>query len=458
MSGHNKGMKNLKNTILVIFSFISLPTSALNLAELRGETRQIYRSPRGVEELCVISKKWPGGFYRKDDVKKESTLCSYDFHTNIGICPKYTSTNPAILLLAPNERHSKKQIDASSCVVKAMDVEQEAKFKQSISCSYTPSILAYYHISRALGEVARIPTGVIRTMDIRTHADLTAKANEHLRDSKDLIKTIWAKFAQTHLEPQNYPLLYDESQTQIYGALIDNVKREEQYIEVSGLGSYETRYQRFLAQKPFERLTENKSVSQMLGTSEFAKVAQTVVQMKDVSDMVLLDQLLSQQDRIGNIHYKLFWYYIDPASGKLDRKKSNARIENGQIKIPEEESRAMVGRPAVVLKEMVLKDNDCGVIKRNMMKEVGALEKIRHFSYQTYRRFLQFEQDLNTSAGKEYFTQELLFTPADYAGLVRNAQEIKNFLVSRCTAGQLRFDVDLESYVPGAPQQSIHCQ
>lgn len=451
-------MKKIKILVTSLFvCVLSCSAFALNLNDLRGESKTTYSSARGVQEICVIPKKWPGWMYKKDDAAKEATLCAYDFHRNVGICPKYTSTNPAILLLEPTPQYPKEVIDASNCNYKAMDLSNEAKFKQSISCSYTPAILAYYHVSRALGEVNRIPVNVIRTMDIRTHEDLTNKAVKHLRDSKDLIKTIWEQFARTHQNPQNYPLLYDNTQAQVFGALIDNIKKEEQYIEVSGVGSYDTRYERFMQQKPFLRLSDAKTVSQSLGTSEFTKVAQAVLQMKDVSDMIVLDRILSQQDRIGNIHYRLFWYFVDPVTGTLNRKKSDAKIENGKILIPPAESQSMAGKQAALLKEMVLKDNDCGVIKRNMMKEIGALEKIRHISYATYRHLLRFAQDLNSAAAKGYFQTELLFSENDFAGLLRNTQEVRNILVTKCQQGLLHFDVDLENYVPGAKPPARSC-
>ncbi|KYG66047.1 hypothetical protein AZI86_02985 [Bdellovibrio bacteriovorus] len=450
-------MKKIKILASILLSLVSFSSLALNLNDLQGDSKTTYSSPRGVQEVCVVPKKWPGGMYKKEDPAKETTLCSYDFHRNVGICPKYTSTNPAILLLEPTAQYPKEVIDASQCNYKAMDLNNEAKFKQSISCSYTPAILAYYHVSRALGGGGQVPVNVIRTMDIRIHEDLANKAVNHLRDSKDLIKTIWEQFARTHQNPQNYPLLYDSTQTQVYGALIDNIKKEEQYIEVSGTGSYDRRYERFMQQKPFLRLTDAQSVSQSVGTSDFTKVAQIVLQMKDVSDMVILDRILSQQDRIGNIHFKLFWYFVEPGSNTFSRKKSDAKIENGKIIVPPAESQIMAGKQAVLLKEMILKDNDCGVIKTNMMKEVGALEKVRHLSYSTYRHLLRFAQDLNSSAAKDFFKAELLFSENDFAGIFKNTQEVRNILVTKCQQGQLHFDVDLEDYVPGAKPPARSC-
>ncbi|WP_413612622.1 hypothetical protein [Bdellovibrio sp. HCB-110] len=451
-------MEKIRKTILLsLLLLTSSQAVALNLGNLQGESRREYKSPRGLSELCVIQKKWPGAVYSNSDVSKENTLCNYDFYLNVGLCPKYTSTNPAILLLEPNAQYSKEAIDASDCQIKSMKLETEAKFKQSVTCSYTPAILAYYHVSRALGNVGRVPTTVLRTMDIVTHAKLTQKANNYLSNINDPIRLSWEQVALAHKNPRMHPRLFESSLNQIYGALSDNIKKEEQYTDVSGHGDYDSRYQRFLRQKPFLRVASSQSVSQQVGTTEFTQVAQVVLQMKDVADMVLIDTLLNQQDRIGNIHYKFFWYYIDPQTNKLVRRKSDAKVKKDSVQIPEEESREMSGLQAALLKEMVLKDNDCGVTKTNMMKKIGALDKVRHFSYATYRGLLYFEQALNTPAAKDYFMTELLFAASEYKSLLKNTQEAKRILMAKCQSGDLHFDVDLETYIPGTPPPTISC-
>lgn len=443
-------------TFLVLTALCST-SQALNLADLRGEWRREFRSPQGLNELCVVPKKWPGGMYKPGDSEKENELCSYDIYSNMGICPKYNSTNPGVLVLAPNKKYSKESIDASECNVKAMGVKTEAKFKQSITCSYTPSILAYYHISRALGNVGRVPPATIRTMDKTTHAQITEKAVRKLRSSSQIIAQAWRQFQTVHQNPSQYPHLVDASLSQMFGALSDNVKKEEIYTEVSGRGSYDGRYQRFLRQRPFDRVSSSRSVSSLLGTTDFVKIAQDVTQMKDVADMVLIDTLLNQQDRIGNIHYKFFWYSINPATSRIERTKSDTTWKNGKIVTPPEERQLLAGRKAALIKEMVLKDNDCGVGKENMMRKISALEKVRHFSYYTYQMFLSFDRALQSQGARNYFKDELLFSENDFNSLRANSQKAREILQGRCRAGTLRFDLDLENYVPGNPQTSKSC-
>lgn len=445
---------------LVLFVLSPLFAHALNINDLQGSHEEQFHSPSGVTEVCVIPKHWPaGGYYRSNDSQDEVELCSYNFYANIGLCPKYNSSNPGILLIKPNEKYTKSAIDASNCNVDAMDLKTEAKFKQSISCSNTSSILAYYQLSRLLGDIGRVPVSVIRTMDIKTHSALSQKANDRLRGSREDIAATWARFAEVHRRPASYPSIVDSSQTQIYGALSENPKNEEKYTEISGIGSYDTRYARFLQQRPFLRVASSKSVAEILGTTDFTKVAQAVTQMKDVADMVLLDTILNQQDRIGNIHYKFYWYAVSRENpSQIMRVKSAAKWKNDQLIVPKEENAAMSGRTAVLLKEMILKDNDCGIEKDNMMRKISALEKVRHMSHLTYSLFMAFQRTLDNPATRDYFMRELLLSGPQYESVKANALKARDILKARCRAGQLRFDLDLVDYLSGRPIPQRSCE
>ncbi|XGC81862.1 hypothetical protein ACES2L_05120 [Bdellovibrio bacteriovorus] len=442
--------------VLSLTAFCS-SANAFNLSDLHGGIRQQFTSPNRLYELCVVPKKWQGGDFKNGDIKKEVELCTFDFYTNMGICPKYSSTNPGILLIKPTSKHSKTTIDSSHCDVDVLGYKTEAKFKQTFTCSSTPSILAYYQLSRLLGDINQIPVSVIRTMDAGIHRRIVDKANKYLKGSGRYTEITWKMMEKVHLNPRDYPALIDDTHTQIYGALSDNVKNEEKYTEISGKGSYSTRYTRFLSLPPFLRLTETRSVTDIVGSSEFAKVAQTVVQMKDIADMILLDTLLNQQDRIGNIHYKFYWMFVDPSNNSLNRQKSEAKWKDNVLVVPEAEKAEMAGKQAALVKQMVLKDNDCGVTKTNMMRKLQVLQRVNHFSYRTYRKFLAFEQTLQTAEAKEYFKTELLFGDKSFQSLLNNAKEARQILKGKCERKELRFDLDLERYVPNAPALNPQC-
>lgn len=443
-------MMSSKLTVAIPLVFLTslispLFSHALNLAHLEGSDRREHASPNGLIEACIIPQRLGFADYKKSDSEKEQELCSYNFYGNVGICPKYNSTNPAILVLRPNNEYNKEQIDRSSCEVKKMNVKTDAKFKQSLTCSYTPSILAYYHVARAIGDVTRVPPSVIRTMDIVEHRKQTEKAVRHLQSSTDFIKQTWEQFLKYHRSPRSYPQVFDGTQSQVYGALSDNIRGEEQYVEISGGGDYETRYERMLSRKPFLNVTSSQSVSQLAGGSDFQSVAPLVQQMKDISDMVLLDTLLNQQDRVGNIHYKFYWHY--PEGNKVKDAKSDTKIKNGKLVIPEQESQEMSAKGAVLVKEMFLRDNDCGVIKTNMMRQHNALARIRHMSYKTYKYFMKLSDEVKNKTTYNFFKRELLFSDRDWQTFNENISYAKTILLQKCQTGELKFDLDIDDYL-----------
>lgn len=455
----------MRTLLKVLPGFVCLLTSqawALDVRDLKGEKSTSFYSSRGVEEKCVVPQKWPGGYYTDKDKKTEGKLCEQDFYKNVATCPKYNSTNPGILLIEPTAKYSREAINASSCDTDEMGLKTESKFKQSLSCSYTPSIIAYYHFSRLLGGAGRVPVSVIRTMDIATHQQLTKKANA--ASLSGVIDQTWRSFLNVHASPRKYPKVIDETQSQIYGALVANVKGENIYSEVNGFGDYDTRYPRFKKQRPFLNVASSQSLTQIAGSSSFQKIAPLAVQMKDVSDMILLDTLLNQQDRIGNIHFKFVWYFQDAsAPGAWVTEKSEAKVvinkrtRARETVVPETEKVAMAAKNAVLVKEMYLKDNDCGVAKQNMMRQHSTLEAVRHISYKTYSHFMGLAKAIPLNVTRDYLYREFLFDEEDYEKIYSNTKKAKEILYGNCKAGLLKFDVDLEDYTSGAGPSSKSC-
>ena len=94
-----------------------------------------------------------------------------------------------------------------------------------------------------------------------------------------------------------------------------------------------------------------------------------MVQLRDAADLIVFDTIMNQQDRFGNIHYLETYYYHDPKD--LDA-TGNPKLESSRKLTPEEVSQ--VG--AVQVREMILKDNNCGVVKQNVAKQVGLADRI----------------------------------------------------------------------------------
>src|SRR6185312_10481683 len=102
------------------------------------------------------------------DAEREAQLCSYEISQNVAVCGKTNSTNPGLIFYELAQGQQARDVERANC----KDAKALAKYKLSTSCSYAPSLLAYYHVSRYLGNILQVPPSVVRTVDLTTHKDL----------------------------------------------------------------------------------------------------------------------------------------------------------------------------------------------------------------------------------------------------------------------------------------------
>lgn len=380
----------------------------------------------------------------------EQKLCSIEFYDGeYAICPKLESTNPAVLVVKRLVDMSNNDFENAYCkdideAKRAEKAKVVAKFKQTISCSDARSPVAYYRIAEFING-SRVPVAVFRTMDTQQHLDITNKALAYLAGSPELIATTWKRFLQFHNSPQKHPELFLKDT--IIGALIENTKSEFIYTEISGVGNYDGRYKRFIQQKPFLNLSNPNSIGNLAGGANFQKLAPVVNQMKDVSNMIILDHMLNQADRIGNIHFKYKWQKYE--NGQVDSADSKAKYVHYKDVIPEEEL-ANANPGQVLVKEMLLKDNDCGISKDNEMKNSGALQSIKHLSPKSYAGVQKLAGFVGTEEGRTYFKDQLrinsdIFDGTKYvSGIKGNILEVAKILKTNCENGSLKLDLSLE--------------
>ncbi|MEQ1879288.1 MAG: hypothetical protein ABL958_21815, partial [Bdellovibrionia bacterium] len=238
-------------------------------------------------EECVVPKHFPGGVYKPKDSDKESELCTFDFYIpksetglqSVGMCPKVESTNPAVELFLFAGNREKDEFEKIECSKRDDDREGKklAKYKQSITCSYTPSILAYYHLSRILGNIADVPISVVRTMDRGRHQEFVAKAGDiaaKLFPSSDpIIEQAWRRYwPGLHADPAGKTndgkssRVFSADYRYVYGALSQAVKKEFKYKELFG-ASYETRYLDFKKKAQYKNLLNPKPLNEWFASS-----------------------------------------------------------------------------------------------------------------------------------------------------------------------------------------------
>jgi hypothetical protein len=140
----------------------------------RGEKIIEHAVPGRNAEVCIVPKHFTEADYADKDAKSEEELCDIDVNINAAVCPKLNSTNPGLDIYSIPQGLTSNKIEAANC--KIADAKKIAKYKLSTSCSYTPAILGYYHVSRILGRIANVPPSVLRTFDLQKHIALGRKA------------------------------------------------------------------------------------------------------------------------------------------------------------------------------------------------------------------------------------------------------------------------------------------
>lgn len=420
--------------------------ATLNRDFERGENRLALPSTGTTAELCVMPKHFPGANYSARDLKTEHDLCSLTFHQNVAVCAKINSSNPGLDVFIPRGENTVAQVQASDCDKKIG--QKIAKYKLSTSCSYSPSLLAYYHVSRILGGVAGVPPSVLRTVDIQNHRKIADAITKRLK-AGSLISKTWNTLTaalRAGLRSPSKDELFTDDGKQSYGALMQNPLGEEFYEDFYNGGKGSARISNFKSLNKFVKLlATSQGIERSIGREFNPANVQLMVAVKDASELIILDTLLNQQDRMGNIHGIKAGYYFDRADGKLkhevDMKKAEA---------------AALG--AVRVQKLLLKDNDCGVAKSNRAKAINLLSRVNHIDPETYRRLVNFDAIADRPEVKTFFVEELLFTAKDFASVRRNLKEVAAYLYKGCNDGTLKLDLDLEAHFLNKAPFSPGCE
>src|SRR5215813_13051459 len=410
-------------------------------------------APNGTVELATRPATFPGhpDICSKKDVEKEKELADIDFYNgktkdglDIVLIPKTYSTSPGLNVhavklpeganrLSYAEAHATKSQPSGDNVI--------AKYKQSIPnhFTYSPSILGYYHLSRFL-DVGHVEPAIVRTMDVDAHKPLAdlGKAKAVGSNNRDQ----WTELRALD-DAHNNPRVYTQDGKQRYGALQVNPSGEQSYphlSELAGAGA-------FAASAEFARLTDPNplklDVKDASGKLNQAAVQQ-LVQVRDLSDMLLMDFIMSQADRFsGNIHSEKIYLWIENGIVKSETMKSDPAKAAEQLK--------QVPPAAVLVDRMIMKDNDAGLISGNSVKTYRLLEKISHMDSKTYNRLLDLQKELEKPEVAQWYQTEILFTPADFKTVKDNVDQAVAILTARKDKG-LFLDANVAAALVAGPQ------
>ena len=159
--------------------------------------------------------------------------------------------------------------------------------------------------------------------------------------------------------------------------------------------------------------------------------------MRDLSEILLMDFIMTPQDRLGNIDFNAYYYWTNNGFVARETVKGS---ELGDGKVPED---------AVLILRAELNDNDTGGRYEydNLTMLAGVLEQLRHFDAKTYRLLMKLNADLQSEGPiHAWMSNSLGLRTSKVQQIVDNTALAAGILQSTCETGALRFDLDPKQF------------
>lgn len=404
-------------------------------------------------EECVALPPAPGTEIdsgRKDD---EDALCKIQFDDpNVIFCPALHSTNPGTDIYKLPNGVSRASFEQKECPKQTgRNADFLAKFKQSTSCSYTPAILAYGKLADALKIHVDVPAVIYRTMELATHKGVEEMAGVY---AQGLIKQTWAGLV-SKIAASSTKVIKDGL---LYGAMVDHKGGIDHHPTLNHRGPDSNPAAPFLASLTWVMATNSSELRSQVSPS-----LQTLGQMmavRDVGEMAIIDHILAQQDRFGNVAKKdkIFWLEQTEAGQKLHSvkaTKANKPMDGTNQTRMEYLNANHI--PYIQFPVMVLADNDCGLRQdSNVVRKNNMVQHLRHISSSVYKQVQSFAKT-NPDDLLEYFENQTLMTSDDANGVIARLQEVASILKQNCESGTLLFDADPEVFLGLEPIPPKNC-
>ncbi len=459
---------------MVIIACLALAARTTHAQEERvAGTAVDYKSAGGVVERCVAATPVPGGAYTDADRQTETRYCRFDFYSpSVALCPKTWSTSPATVVydvssgrFAGDAPRFEKEACRQGGSARRSAHADVGLYKYSMngaetSGTFSTASLLYYHLSRYFHASVSVPVAVYRSMDRQAHR---ARVSEHGvaitadKPASSMLHAGWTTLTAAEQDPASYGAageLFTADRRKIYGVIL--MAAGEAYgPEINGTRSSswgDGQSRDFQETPPFTALRGEKPLPEAVadglakarGDARFkgavteAAPEQLVFWMRDLLDVTLLDFILGQQDRIGNIDFVPYWYWIE---------KDLVRRTPAQGAKPPPEIASFTPKR---IARTALNDNDAGVRLSylNYTARTGMLEKIRHYDADTYRRLMALDRDFSERGQLfEYVASTFGLTEAELRQVVGNTKRAATILRETCHAGHLRFDLDPEGFL-----------
>ena len=458
---------------LLCLILATLPLAATASDAVQG-TATSFTSPNGVAEACIRIAPMPGARYSEADLKAEAAFCAIDLYApTTGLCPKTWSTSPGMIvhdLSSGPYAGDRRGFETNACPegkdAKDQSAGELAKFKPTMngkgtSGTFSASPLLYYHLSRYFDAQVAVPVAVWRSMDRAMHLSEVARPGLAISGhshSSDMNVNGWQILVAADQDPSVYSPtddLFTADRSALYGVMLKSTgnryNSELNGTRASGWGKGQNRD--FQETAPFRALRAPGTLSEAIATGlaealrdpqiardmgEDTPPAQIAYWMRDLAEIVLLDFMLSQQDRVGNIDFVPLWHWVE--GGEIQTRKA---ASHG----PETEP---VPEGALRIKRTHLNDNDAGgrVEYANFAKSTGMLEGLRHFPAPLYARLMALNADFQAQGALHGYLKDSFGLDArQFDQLVRNTGLAADILSAACRDGTLTFDLDPDAFL-----------
>lgn len=476
------------NTQLTSFTIAILTGLTAFAGVPRGQVFS-FQSPEGLTEQCIKIEQMPLATYSNKDLKQETKLCGLNLYApQIAMCAKTWGTSPALVIYPNTTGLQAEDFEAQTCLKgdepkgTEIPLEKHAKIKFSMndattSATYSRASFLYYHLSRYFDVSIDVPVAVYRSMDKNVHYErVTSKVINNGKKNG----AAWKNFSQAEQNPASYKPpqeLFTDDRKQIFGALLDG-GGDKYTTDFNGLRSKWglTQTKEFMDTAPFQALRShlplkdaismgdklaraNATMNKDLGKT--VSPQQMITWMKELTEITLLDHILNQQDRVGNIHYKWYWQWVQ--DGEVQSLKANLKDQPrpdviGKVSPPAE----IASFYPMLIQKTRLVDNDAGVRTnyKNFGKIAGHLASLRHFNAKVYQKLMVLERDIKTKGPiYNYVVNTFNLTNDEIALLATNIFDAASILRNSCKSGQLQFDLKPEKFMLGQNTlETISCE
>ena len=459
--------KKCNSILLLIFLWAGSGLVATFAGEPVSGAITSYTSPNGLSEQCIEITPMPKAHYSKKDLRTQAEYCSIDF-SKVALCPKLWSTSPGTIIYridAAKYNGDYTQFEKQHCAeghhARAATIAKLASLKISVnhkdtSGTYAPSSWVYYHLSRYFKTGVQVPVAVYRSIDKQVHLDRVVRPALniiHDRHGLKMLKAGWgfldAVESGQDMGSAGRAMLTDNGR-QVFGALLDN-KGDRYGIDFNGTresGWGEGQNFDFQQTAPYlalrselpmaEAITQgihhSRSNPKMASKiSEDIAPAQVAFWMKELLEITLLDYVLGQQDRIGNIDYSWRWFWLQ--DGKLESKRAHGS------EMPSDLAEFQPLR----LRQSAINDNDAGVRRgyANFAMKTGMLEKLRHYNPHLYKRLAHLADDLRSEGViYQWFVNSSGLGSKEIESIRERTLKAFALLQSDCKSGSLKLDLE----------------